>query len=476
MCILISPINAGRFFHRRATVFPAGALVKPRHSERDGTHRQTTRNRSRIMFARFLMFASAPALILAAAGQALAADQNNNTDEIRAIVAEMLADADTRSSFLQSGGGGGGGGHDGKHFFLADASDSFRLEFDGQVQFRYIATFVDEDPVVNSDEFESGFVNTRTALGFSGHIFDKEFIYRVSGAFDRSGGGFNLEDAYAGHVFENGLILLWGQLRMPVLWEDVIHEAHALAVDQSVVNAVFRQDRSQGVWLHYSADEWRGWFGFSDGLRSEDTDLLGDGSDWALTLRAEFKFAGEWSQFDDFTSPPGSNFGLKLGLATHWQDGPDNSALFPETLLGAYTADLMIEGDGWNAFIAGVGLHSDPDGGEETDDFGVVVQGGFMLPDTDWELFGRYDAVIPDGDRPGDDTFNTVTAGANYYLHGHAAKFTADIQWFLDDTAGNDLVSSIATGGGGSVGNRIGLLPTANEDEIAIRIQFQLLF
>lgn len=423
------------------------------------------------MFRTISTRALMPSVILMSAG--LAQTALATTDEIRAVVADMLADADTRSSFLQSGGNAG---HDGKHFFLTDPSDAFHLEIDGQIQFRYLATFVDDDPVVNPDDLESGFTTNRTALGFSGHVFDKELVYRVSGNFDRAGGGFNLEDAYVGHAFDNGLLLIWGQLRMPVLWEDVMNEKYAQAVDMSVVNAVFRQDRSQGIWVHYSADDWRGWFGFSDGIRSEDTDLLGDGSDWALTVRGEFKFAGEWSQFDDFTSPPGSNWGIKLGLATHWQDGPENSAIFPDTTLGAYTADLMLEGDGWNFYAAGVGLHSDPDGGDSTDDWGFIAQGGFYIPDTDWEIFARYDAVIPDSERPGDDTFNTLTAGVNYYMHGHAAKFTADVQWFFDDTVGNDLVSSIATGGAGSFGNRIGLLPSAEEDEIAIRIQFQLLF
>ena len=81
--------------------------------------------------------------------------------------------------------------------------------------------------------------------------------------------------------------------------------------------------------------------------------------------------------------------------------------------------------------------------------------------------------LIPDGDRAGDDAFSTLTAGANYYLHGHAARFTADIQWFLDDTAGNDLVSGVAATG---VGRGVGLLPSAEADQVALRLQFQLLF
>ena len=97
------------------------------------------------------------------------------------------------------------------------------------------------------------------------------------------------------------------------------------------------------------------------------------------------------------------------------------------------------------------------------------------MPDTNWEIFGRFDSVIPDGDRAGDDTFNTLTFGANHYFHGQAAKFSIECQWFFADTVNNDLVHGVATGVGGD-GSRIGLLPSANDNQIALRMQFQLLF
>jgi len=81
--------------------------------------------------------------LLAFAGIALgvAGGASANNDEVRALVAEMLADADTRSSLLMSGGNAG---HDGK-FFLADTDGNFRLNVGGQVQFRYIANFGDSN-------------------------------------------------------------------------------------------------------------------------------------------------------------------------------------------------------------------------------------------------------------------------------------------------------------------------------------------
>ncbi len=389
------------------------------------------------------------------------------TDEVRSIVAEMLADAETRSSMLQSGSAG----HDG-HFFLADGAGNFRLEIDGQIQFRYIANFRDEDDSTVQDDFEPGFTNTRTDLGFSGHIFDPNLFYRVSGNFDETGGLFRLEDAYFGYNYGDGWTVLAGQMRIPILWEEMLNDRYALAVDQSVVNAIFNQGRSQGVWFNYTSDDWRMWFGFSDGVGSASTDFAVDPADWALSIRAELKGAGEWDQFNSFSSAPGSEYAAKFGAAFHWQDGPNGSALITDGELGTYTVDIMAKGDGWNAFAAFVGLHTEM-AGVELDDFGVVVQGGMFLPDSDNELFVRWDMVIPDDERTNDDNFNTITFGVNHYMHGQAAKVTFDVAWYLDATTDNDLVNGMALGANG---RRIGLVSTDEDNQFALRLQFQLLF
>lgn len=418
---------------------------------------------------------------IVAAGVALAAgttaSANPNTgnswsstsvDEVRALVAEMMADAQTRSSLLQAGSTAG---HDGA-FFLASPDGSFRLNVGGQMQFRYILTTTDDD-TPGVDDLEMGFSLPRTALEFSGNIFEPSLLYRVSTSFSSNNGDAELEDAYFGYAFDNGIIVLAGQLRMPVLWEDLAQEKYSLAVDQSVVNAVFAQDRSQGVWMHYAEDWWRMWAGFDDGIRSENTSFTAPNeADYGLTTRWEAKFAGEWSQFDRLSSPRGAEFGSKLGVAAHFQGGPDQPG-GPNAEVLAYTADLMFAGDGWNIFAYGVGLHIEPDGAApETDDFGFLVQGGFFVAEK-LEIFGRYDVVLPDGDRANDDPFNSVTAGVNYYLHGHAARFTFDVVWYLDPTTDNDLVQGLV---GTDRAARMGLLSTAEENEVSIRAQFQLLF
>ncbi|MCB9837849.1 MAG: hypothetical protein H6813_00785 [Phycisphaeraceae bacterium] len=400
------------------------------------------------------------ALVTAAGGTSAIAAPTTDADGVRALVAEMIADAESRSSLLQSGGTAGHNGH----FFLSSADGNFTLNFSGQSQTRYTLNFNDDNAV---DDFTPGFNQPRTALRFDGQIYG-EFGYAIQGMFNRAGGGFTLEDAYIHTDLGDGLTLLFGQLRMPVLWEDMLSETHSLAADQSVVNAVFGQGRSQGIWLHQSNEDWRWWAGFSDGLNSANSDFGASPADWALTGRLEFKADGDWSQFDQFTSASGSAYAAKLGLAAHWQQSPD-APLANQTDVFAYSIDGQAEGDGWNAYVAFVGLHTAPDVGTDTDDFGIVAQGGIFVSD-DWEVFGRWDLVSPDSNRAGNDDFNTITVGANYYIHGQAAKFTVDLQWFLNDSAGNDLVNGIAAS------NSLGLTPSAENDEIAIRAQFQLLF
>jgi hypothetical protein len=406
--------------------------------------------------------AFAIAALTACAGGAIAlAAPVTDADSVRALVAEMIADADSRSSLLQSGATAG---HDG-NFFLSSADGAFTLKMSGQSQTRYTLNINDE--AAPRDDAVQGFNLPRTALRFEGQIHG-DFGYAVQGMFSRAGGAFVLEDAYMHTDLGDGLTLLWGQLRMPVLWEDMLNEKYSLAVDQSVVNAVFGQGRSQGIWLHQSNEDWRWWAGFSDGVASANTDFGASPADWALTGRIEWKAAGEWSQFNQFSSSRGSEDAFKLAAAAHWQQSPDIPAT-TQTDVFAYTFDAMAAGDGWNAFVEFVGFHTDPDGGTETDDFGLVIQGGVFVSE-DWELFGRYDLVSPDSVRPGDDDFSTVTLGANYYIHGQAAKFTVDLSWYLDASDGNDLVA------GAAASNSIGLLPSAEEDQIAIRAQFQLLF
>jgi hypothetical protein len=162
-----------------------------------------------------------------------------------------------------------------------------------------------------------------------------------------------------------------------------------------------------------------------------------------------------------------------LGVAGHVEGGDENSSTFTrgEYRSSSWTADLSIEGNGWNALLAAAGAYADFRdslvGDDANDDYGLLAQGGFIIGDTDWEPFVRYAGLFTDDDRsPGDDdVFSSITLGVNYYMFGHASKFTFDVVWYLDET--DPLVTS-------RIGQ--GQLGDDDEGEITLRFQWQLLF
>ena len=409
--------------------------------------------------------------ILAAATAALAQTESYLTqDEVRAIVAEVLADAETRSSMLQDGYGG----HEGA-FTIRDADGKFTLRLSGYAQFRYTASFRDAGGA--SDDFESGFTTRRTKLTFRGHVYDPRLTYRTTFAFNRLTGSAILEIATIGWEFNDNWSIELGQKKLPFLREESMASTRQMAVDRSPTTEIFNQFFSQGIWLQYEKEDFRSIFAVSDGLRSENTDftrrragslfgsaLVPGESDYALTLRAEQKFGGSFKQFDDFTGTPGQDAGTLLGAAVHLEGGDKTSTIGGNSYhVLAWVADAQLEGDGWSAFASLNGFHTSAE--SNFDDYGLVTQIAGYVPDTNLELFARYDITLPDDARQNSDPFDTITVGGTYFFHGHAAKLLLDVQWFLSDTLPLP---------GAGVG--IGYLQSANPNGIAIRMQYQLIF
>lgn len=413
--------------------------------------------------------------VAAMAGLATSFAQAQQSDEVRAVVAEMLADADSRTSLLAANAG-----HQDGNFFISSDDGGYNLTIYGLVQFRYMMNFRDEDST--SNEFEPGFQAARTKIGAKGNIVNKDWSYNILGNFSRDSGEFGLQDAYVEYKLPNGLRVRWGQFKLPLLREELVDDPHQLAVERSVVNSVFTQGRSQGVALLCTSSWCNTGLAFSDGLNSANTDFTAPGTlgltpsgeaDWAVTGRIEFLFAGAKKDLRDFTAPQGTPFGALLGLAGHYQQSPNTAAIGDtDRDLFEYTIDGSLEGDGWNAFGAFVGRWDNfRTAGVDSDfnDFGAVVQGGFRIA-ANTELFGRWDALFLDSDRGTmEDNFHFLTFGVNQYFAGHAAKFTGDIVVSLDETP--DLV-----GLGVLPNTGVGLLGDGESGEVVVRLQFQLQF
>jgi hypothetical protein len=451
--------------------------------------------------------------VLSLAVPAMADTSAVSRDEVRALVAEMMNDAQNRTSLLQ---GGGTAGHDAKGFFMASGDGKFRLNVGGFTQFTYYMNFRDDQAAgtLNND-FEPGFQVKRARLEFKGNVVSPDLTFMVSEELsstnsDGDGGNASLKDAWFDYSFGNGWYIKGGQFKLNFLREENISDTYQLASERSAVNSVFTQDRSQGVEFGYRDEQFRVNFSFNDGFNSDNTPFAGPNAvqnisqlpenDFGMTFRAEWNFMGSVDTLKDFTSKPDGEWAAMVGAAFHYQQsanadtdvaGNSGAGAFVDLNYLSYTIDLQIEGAGFNGFLAFVGNNVEGrpavvnTGDEDSaDDFGIVAQIGYRFGD--WEPFVRYDGLFLDDDAETGRVFTTtsdtndnlsfLTAGVNYYCAGHAAKITADAVYCFD--ANNfTTTGGIPVGTGGNfVGSTSGILADGQDSQIVLRFQFQLMF
>ena len=395
----------------------------------------------------------------------------SDNDAVRSIVAEMLADAETRSSMLQSGTAGHDGG-----FYMASSDNSFRLNIKGALQYRYQANFRNSSG--GTDDFEPGFSSPRTLLFFTGHVFDPRLFYQIRTNFSGSDGIARRDDAFVGYKIDEHWTMRGGQGLFAFTREWYHGDLKLQTAERSLSALLFGEQRAQFVDLKYQDDDARFIFTFSDGFRSQNTDFTSDPADWALTARTELKLEGSWKAVTgDYTSPRGTDPAAAFGAALHFEQGPNAPGVGSQDLF-AWTVDFLYKGGGWNLFAAAVGYHSEDEagvGGADFSEYGIVAQGGAYVTD-DTELFARYDLILPDDARSDNDSFNALTFGMNHFLHGHAARFTLQAQWYMDPTLDTEAGNFGNTGSRNPSSTLFGVLPSSERDQVTITAQFMLLF
>jgi hypothetical protein len=379
---------------------------------------------------------------------------------------ELLGDAATRTALLAADDQAASAGRDARGTFIG--SGDTKLYITGFMQFRYYVNTRDSDVMGDTDDLTNGFAMRRARVVFSGQL-TKQLGFNFTGNASSSDGTLGLLDAFADWKFDNGVKVKWGQFKLPLLREELIFDTQQLAIERSIANDAFSQTRSQGVEVSWAGENVRLAGAFSDGLKTLNTDFdSATEADYALTARGEYKWAGEWKDFDRFSSWRTGKYAGSVGAAVHWQDGGETTATLDQSFL-QYTVDAMAKGAGWNLYAAFIGKNTEPATGPSFDDFAYVVQGGYFFSDQ-IEGFARFSHVIPDDSRANGDDFKDITVGANYYVlpESNALKITGDVLWALDDqSSARDVVKANASNG---------FLGQSEENEIAFRLQFQLVF
>jgi len=337
--------------------------------------------------------------------------------EIRGIVTDVLADADTRSS-LQ--GSGSGAGYDGG-FFLSSADGNYSMKLNVLQQIRWS---FNDNPDAGADQ-SFGFENKRTRLNFSGNIVDSSWSYKVSFYFGYSNsvesfGEGELADVWVSKDFGNGFALYAGQFKLPFGAEYGVDAGNLQFTDYSVAASLLGAGYGQGIMFGYSADMFRVHAAYVNSL-GQVNQAWTSGSpdtDWAFAARAEVKLAGNWSQFNDAQSWKGEEFGAVIGIG-YAVERDDTTDATPWGL----TIDATLDFGGAN--LAGAYFMSDDDLGGEISAF--TISGGFFVAD-DIELVARYENIDVDGG----PELNTLTGGANWYFARNTAKIGVEFGYAFD--------------------------------------------
>lgn len=296
----------------------------------------------------------------AADGQAWLTEQR--ASEIRGIVQDVLADADSRTSLQDFGATAGW--NDG--FFIQSPDGRFRLDVGGMIQARYQYSHIrsnyrTEDPdfgqayAAQDDAYRRfGWDIPHARLDFGGHVFGPDTTFRIQGEFANQRGDYftaytnpiqvtsndfgqrngflQLLDVWIARELGSGFSVRVGQFKLPfdLGWEVSI--ANQLTGDRTMTALHMGLGRSQGLELGYRGDDIRYRVALSEGAEDNlfssyklavtnpvNSPYYLNQSDISLSARMEWKLIGRWEDFDRMTSPPGEENGLLLGAGFHWQ-------------------------------------------------------------------------------------------------------------------------------------------------------------
>lgn len=392
--------------------------------------------------------------------------------EIRGLVQDVLADADTRASLLESGAVAGWD----KGFFIASADGdppNFRLQIGGQIQIRYVYNIQDESP---TDDNRSGFELRRSKLIFTGNVVDPSWKYELQLAADRATGVLSLEDAgWIQKDFGNGWKIWVGQMKAPFLREEVLSSRRLFAIERSLVNSQFTAGTVQGVQVGWEGDKIHAYGMFHDGNNSRNTAWSVEDTEYAFSGRVEWLASGEWKNLADYSSFKDEGTGVVVGGGVNYSKqefgtgsnlpSPDFNNAEVENF--SFTADVTVDFGGASVAGAVVYRNLQTDTGSPGDldlsQLGFFIRGGYFIAD-DWELYAQYE--WGDLDISGIDDLSVFTIGATKYWAKHALKWQTDFGYGL-----NSVASSWAQD---STGWRT---DAADQDgQIVIRTQIQLLF
>lgn len=158
---------------------------------------------------------------------------------------------------------------------------------------------------------------------------------------------------------------------------------------------------------------------------------------------------------------------MMVGVAAVTQRANENlSAAADGTKVYGVTGDFTWDMSGASLFVSGVWTNVDSPTGDDSNPWGVTIQGGYFVTET-VEAFVRYEYMDFDpSTRTKVAQYDGFTVGGNWFINS-SVKFSADFSYNFASLASGAFVSS-------SAGFRTD--EPGEDGQWAVRAQLQLLF
>lgn len=441
--------------------------------------------------------------VLAGAAIALASSAGLASDAQNAQRAELLSDAQERTSLRAAAANAY---HENGHFGLTDSAGNNSINVGLFGQYRHFFNFGDNVEDRGNDDFAHGGQLSRVNMFFFGNVGSPDFEYFIQvgasgvGSFgmddfdfgEGDGPGQNsssieLLDFLGTYNFENGMFFQFGRGR-PLQSFEAAPAQYQQAMERSLAYEILGTDRQEFFGLGFGQDAIEGMVYFSDGFRSAGTDIGAfNSADWAFGARINGYFMGTRDQFSG--NYPGQSFvgqsafrgtpeGLRAGVGGLWQSGGDTG--FTADVDAFFVdGDIEYRGDGFRAAGHFYYASIDPEGGSSTDHFAVALRAGYFV-DEQVEVYGGFDALYFDDDLGiEEDDQHIARIGVNWFPieRSYAVRVTGEFFYAFDDTVGliqaNDALTGSGLGGAGL--SRHNILGSDDGSEYGFGIQASLL-
>jgi hypothetical protein len=453
-------------------------------------------------------------------------------EEIRALVRDVISDAQARTNLK---GQGATAGWD-RHFFLASEDGKFKMQIRAQIQARWaltdqnMGTAADAAPGSPSEPTSSdntwGFEFRRMKLDFSGYIIDPSWTYELQPIWNRfqtaTATNGAIENVFIQKELADGLSVRVGQYKVPFNREEFITSTMQMVIERSLASEMLTPKFSQGLMADWRTEHFRlrGFFG--DALRANGSGVRVSGAgldqgnagalanynggfnqpigsnpvNYAMSTRGEWRMAGNWSQFRDMMGTPDEDFGVLLGgafMAQSLRQIPATSAanpINPMKSMWAATGDLTFEFPGASIFAAGIYRRvnlvdsmmtregSIDDG---MDQWSAVVQAGYFVLN-DLELYSRYEWGNSDSNKyrtfagatdANGEELSILTVGLNWFPAGSKNR---NLKWSADVGIGFTPIIDWANSGADWMVDYTNDGGASNDGQVVIRTQMQILF